>query len=388
MKDALGQRWLIVGIESLGSSKRAEEICKQYLCSSIHTATIVDESSKIKNHTANRAMRAVSFGRMSEYRTIMTGTPIANGPMDMFMQFEFLDPDIIGLGDFYSFRNRYAIMGGYDNKEIIGYRNLDELTEIVAPFVYQVRKKDALDLPPKLYVTREVELTDEQRRLYGTMKRGRIVATGDKSHIVENVLEKMLRLQEIAGGFVSYADAGAAKGKKTKRERIDKVLSKVTELLAIAEEAEGQSVIVWCAFKDEIYACVAALCNVYGRAAVVEIHGDIDEKQRNINKDLFQSGKARFLVGNAATGGLGLDMTAGSIEVYYSNTFNYIDRQQSEDRAHRIGQTKQVTIIDLVARGTVDAVIIEALRQKQNLSEYVRRSIARADTDHLYGETE
>jgi SNF2 family DNA or RNA helicase len=127
---------------------------------------------------------------------------------------------------------------------------------------------------------------------------------------------------------------------------------------------------------------------VYGRAAVVEIHGDIDEKQRNINKDLFQSGKARFLVGNAATGGLGLDMTAGSIEVYYSNTFNYIDRQQSEDRAHRIGQTKQVTIIDLVARGTVDAVIIDALQQKQNLSEYVRRSIARADTDHLYGETE
>ena len=122
----------------------------------------------IKNHAAQRSKVCVRLGLSAQYKLIMTGTPVANGPMDVFMQFEFLDPNILGVGDFYSFRNRYAIMGGYDDKQVIGYQNMPELIELMSPFVFQVRKSDVLtELPPKVYQVREVEMTEEQRRMLG-----------------------------------------------------------------------------------------------------------------------------------------------------------------------------------------------------------------------------
>jgi hypothetical protein len=307
--------------------------------------------------------------------------------MDVFMQFEYLDANIIGIGDFYSFRNRYAIMGGFEDRQVVGYQNMEELIEMLAPFVFQVRKSEVLtELPPKIYETREVQLNDEQKRLYKDIAKRDKTVSGDRGLTVTTVLERMLRLQEIAGGIITFErNPDLHNTSKFDKERVTGKNPKVEELLAIAEENEV-STIVWCRFIEEIHMVTEALRERYGDDQVVQIYGAIDEDTRWANvSDLFQSKKARFLVGNAATGGVGLNMTAAELVVYYSNSFSFTDREQSEDRAHRIGQTQSVTYIDLIAEGTVDAVVVEALRGKRDVSEFVRASINARNERQLLG---
>jgi SNF2 family DNA or RNA helicase len=378
---------LIIGVESLAAGS-AFRFAERFLMSSTKAIMAVDESSKIKNHTAIRAQNCVKLGRLCETRIAMTGTPIANGPMDVFMQFEFLDPNIIGLGDFYSFRNRYAVMGGYEDKQIIGYNHLDELTEIIEPFVFQVRKDEVFpDAPKKIYVRREIKLSKEQRRLYDQVKKSQMIQTDNKFLIIQNTLDKMLRLQEITGGIVSYSVAEEEmqeKGQKYYREYIEGPNPKLEELLFCVEENPG-STIIWCAYKEEIQLVKKALVIAYGEDQVVELHGDVDEATRDLNVNvLFQGKKARFMVANAATGGMGLTMSAAAVEIYYSNTFNYIDREQSEERAFGPDKPNGTVIIDILAEGTVDEHILNALVDKKNISEFVRSSI---DTlkDKIYG---
>jgi len=379
-------KYLVVGTESLAAGK-AIDYAKEFVDISVRVGIIVDEAHMIKNHSAIRSKNVVKLGKSANYKVIMTGTPIANGPMDVFMQFEFLDPNIIGIGDFYSFRNRYAIMGGFEQKEIVGYQNMPELIELVSPFVYQVRKSEVLtELPPKVYEVRQVQMNDEQRRLYKDVAKRSKAVSGDRGIAVNTVLERMLRLQEITGGIITYErNPDVHNPSKFVHDRIPGKNPKVEELLAITEE-NPVSTIVWCRFIQEITMVTEALREKYGAGAVVEIHGGVSEEDRDRNVfELFQNKRARFLVGNAATGGVGLNMTAAELVVYYSNSFNFVEREQSEDRAHRIGQTRSVTYIDLIAEGTVDDVVVTALRDKKNVSEFVRASINTANENNLLG---
>lgn len=376
-------KWLLVGVESLAAGS-AYEYVKRFAMANTKVLCAIDESSKIKTHNANRSEKACEIGRLCEYRLIASGTPMTKSPLDLYMQYEFLDPDIIGLGDYYSFRARYAVMGGYENKMVIGYENLDELTELVMPYTYQVRQSEVFD-STKEYVVREVELSPEQRAIYSDLRKFSRIGDIDRGLVVQNVLEKMLRQQEVVGGFVSYEHTEeqlakmretwgqAKKLPRTYRVPIPGANPKVSELLACTEDYEG-STIVWCAFKDEIYAVRDALRAKYGDDQVVEIHGDIDEHTRDQNVNvLFQGRKARFIVGNAATGGMGLTMDTAENIFYYSGTFNYVDRVQSEDRGTCPGKT--TLIVDIVARGTVDDTILAANDAKQDVSEYVRGKI-------------
>ena len=195
---------LIVGTESLAAGS-AMQFASKFVAVSTRVGMIVDEAHMIKNHSAVRSKNCVKLGNSAAYKVIMTGTPVANGPMDVFMQFEFLDPNIIGIGDFYSFRNRYAIMGGFEQRQVVGYQNLSELIELISPFVYQVRKSEVLsELPPKVYETREISMTDEQKRLYRELAKKNKAVTGDRGIMVKTVLERMLRLQEVTGGVITY----------------------------------------------------------------------------------------------------------------------------------------------------------------------------------------
>lgn len=378
---------LIVGTESLAAGN-AVLYAQKFVDVSTRVGMIVDEAHMIKNHSAVRSRNCVKLGKSAAYKLIMTGTPVANGPMDVYMQFEFLDPDILGIGDFYSFRNRYAVMGGFENKEIVGYQNMEELIELISPFVFQVRKSEVLtELPPKVYETREVQMTDEQRKLYKDIAKRDQTVVGDQGITVKSVLERMLRLQEITGGVITFErNPDIYNRSKFVHSRIEGRNPKVEELLSICEETEG-SMIVWCRFVEEIVMVTEALQAKYGKSSVVQIYGEITEEQRDHNvQDLFQQGKARFLVGNAATGGVGLNMTRAETVVYFSNSFSFTDREQSEDRAHRIGQTKSVTYIDLIAEGTVDSVVAQALREKKDVSEFVRVSINDKNKIDLFGD--
>lgn len=368
-----GFRWLIVGVESLAAGS-AKDYVERFLLTTTKAVMGVDESSKIKNHSANRSKECVRLGKMAERRIIMTGTPIANGPMDLYMQFEFINSNIIGVGDFYSFRNRYAIMGGYEEKQIIGYQNLPELMEVISPFICQVARKDVFtDLPPKITAVRRVKMTKEQSDLYKSMSKQKFVNIDEGVLTAQTTLEKMLRLQEITGGVVAYENPTGKP--KFLHRRINGTPAKVVEMMSVLEEIDG-SVIVWCAYVEEIKMVVEALSKQYGREQVVQIHGEIKEDERHHNVyQMFQTKKARFIVGNAATGGMGLKMSAAETVIYYSNTFNYTDRIQSEDRTQSSDQIKNVLYIDLMCENTVDELILEALESKQDVSNYVRKSI-------------
>lgn len=381
-------KWLLVGVESLAAGN-AYKMVERFAISSTKVLTAIDESSKIKSPTANRSERAVDIGRKSEYRGVLTGTPLAKNPLDLYMQYEFLDPNIIGLGDFYSFRARYAEMGGYERKEVIGYNNLDELIELVSPFTYQVRQHEVLT-HTKVPVTITVQMSKEQRALYTELrKKSRIGFEGDDLQmVVQNVLEKALRLQEIVGGHVSYLltddelerlRAIHGPGKKlprTRRERIPGKNPKVDAVLECAELYPGQT-IIWCRFRDEIEMVCEALRAEYGHDQVVELHGDIDEAQRDINVyDRFCGLKSRWLVGNAATGGMGLTMSEAENIIYFSNTHNFIDREQSEERGTEDGGS--TLIIDIICEGTVDEGIFTSNAEKKDLSEYIRDKITEA----------
>jgi SNF2 family DNA or RNA helicase len=378
-------KWLLVGVESLAAGK-AIDFAKRFALTSTRVLVAVDESSKIKTHNATRSENAVSLARMCEYRMIMTGTPLTKNPLDLYMQYEFLDPDIIGLGDYYAFRARYAEMGGYENRQVIGYNNLDELVELVSPYTFQVRQHEVFQ-HDKTRVLRTVQMAAEQKRLYKELKsKSRLGLLGsDLELVVQNVLEKSLRLQEIAGGFVSYqhteeelakmrATWGPAKKlPRTYRVPIPGPNPKLNDLLEACDEYEGQT-IIWCAFKEEIYAVRDALREKYGPDCVVELHGDIDEAQRDVNVyEMFQKKKARFIVGNTATGGMGLTMDIADSIFFYSNTYNFVDREQGEERGTAEG--KNTLIVDFACDGTIDGTIMAANEEKKDLSEYIRGKI-------------
>lgn len=377
---------LVVGTESLAAGS-ASLYAEKFVSVSVRCGMIIDEAHMIKTHNAVRSKNAVKIGKQAKYKLIMTGTPVANAPMDLFMQFEFLDTHIIGTGDFYSFRNRYAVMGGFENKQIIGYQNMEELIEIVSPYVYQVRKSEVLtELPPKVYEIREVQFNEEQRSLYRDIAKKNRAVLGDRGLTVNTVLERMLRLQEICGGIITFErNPDLFNASKWEHSRISGKNPKIEELLSITEEYQV-STIIWCRFIEEIQMVTEALAEKYGADQIVQIYGKISEEDRDNNvQNKFQQKKARFLVGNASTGGTGLNMTAAELVVYYSNSFNYVERDQSEDRAHRIGQTKSVTYIDLVMEKSVDGMILDALKNKKNVSEFVRESINTKNLESLLG---
>jgi SNF2 family DNA or RNA helicase len=379
---------MIVGIESMSAQwkkGRAFEYAYRFMLS--HTIEmVVDEGHLIKNHDANRSKNCVVLGRLAKKRLLMTGTPIAQGPMDLYMQFEYLNPEIIGVGDFYSFRNRYAIMGGYENREIVGYDHMSELMELIKPWVFQCTKKETLDLPEKLYTKRIIQMTTEQRKLYNKIKKDRIAelpVSQDATLVAENVLVMYTALQQITGGFISYyREDGEKRIRET--EQLPGKNPKVTELMEVIAETPDQPMIIWARYKYEIKQIMEALSAA--KLAAVEYHGDIpigEARDEQVKK--FKSGKAQYIVATQDTGGVGNTWNEAHTVVYFSNSFKLIDRKQSEDRCHRIGQTNNVLYIDLVVENSVDESIIEAIKNKQDLATFVQCSLKREGLSGIVG---
>lgn len=377
---------MVIGLESLSAGSMAG-MMREFAMAHTKVMMAIDESHMIANPKARRALECVTMRNLTAYRTTLTGTPISTGPMNLYMQFEFLDPDIIGTGDYYSFRNRYAVMGGYRNAQgrpmqIVGYQNIEELTATVAPFVFECRKSEVLDLPPKVFKKSYVELTKEQRTLYDKIKKEQTYEWAGKEVTCENVLGVALRLHQVAGGYITtYTEEEGPNGKIKRVPTVHEIVPwdknpKVLDMLDYA--ADEKPMIIWCAYRAEIAACVAALKEKFPHLVTREIHGGVSEADRNRAKDEFQSGKCTYLVGNTATGGASLTLTACEIMYYFNNTEKMVDREQSEDRAHRDGLTHSVLYIDSIAERTVDVTIMKSLGLKVNLSDYIRDHIANA----------
>ena len=358
----------VMNIEAFSSKPGLEEATK--FLSAYRAMMAIDESTTIKTPSAKRTKNVISVSRYAYYKRIMTGSPVTKSPLDLYSQCEFLDPDLLGHSSYYTFRARYANMQtinvGGRSVSIVrpnnSYRNLGELSDTVGRFSYRILKEDCLDLPDKVFEKRIVELTKEQKKAYDMMRTIALAELDGKVCSTVNVLTQLLRLHQITCGHFK-ADDGTIK--HLKNNRLD-------ELMALLEETEGK-VIIWANYVEDIKNIVATLKKTHGEASTVEYHGSVDQRGRQKQIALFQekNGPARYFVGNPQTGGYGITLTAASTVVYYSNNYDLEKRLQSEDRAHRIGQTNKVTYVDLICEKTVDEKIVKALRNKINVANEI-----------------
>ena len=362
--------FLIMNVEAL-STKKGSKFAFDFLFNK-NTLFAVDESTTIKSPSANRTKNIVRLSKYAQYRRILTGSPVTRSPLDLYTQCEFLDPALLGYNSYYSFRARYAEMinrsaGGRSFKQVIGYKRLDELNALLKTFSSRVLKKDCLDLPDKIYITRTIELTPEQRKTYDELKKYAITDLYNEAEqrqqvSVTSVLTKMLRLHQIACGFTTTDE----------EENIELKSKRIDELMSILEESEGKAVI-WANYRYDIKRIVNEIRKTYGDDSVGSYFGDTSDADRAKNLEKFQDldSPMRFIVGNTQTAGYGINLTAASTVVYYSNNFDLEKRLQSEDRAHRIGQVNKVTYIDIICKDTVDEKIVKALLAKQNIAAQV-----------------
>jgi len=333
----------------------------------------IDESTTIKNHKAKRTKALMKIASAFKYKRLLTGSPVTKSPMDLYSQCEFLRPGLLGYDSYYAFQGRYAVvqrktMGSHAFQQVVGFRNLDELTFKIDQFSYRVLKQDCLDLPDKIYTVRYVGLTKQQRDMYNSIKQHALVMldNGELS-TAPAVITQMLRLQQILSGHLKTDDGDTIYFDSKRMDALKEIL----------EEHDGKA-IIWSRFRYDIRQITKMLNDTFGQGCAASYYGDTsdDERQRAI-KDFQNSEHLKFFVGNPSTAGYGLTLTEADLVIYYANDFNLETRAQSEDRAHRIGQKNNVTYVDLISEGTIDERIVKSLQSKIDIGAKVLGEEAR-----------
>lgn len=358
MRNVSDSLWHIVGIESVSSSDRVALTANSVI--NKHSFVVVDESSYIKGHNSKRTKRITRMAERAKYKTILTGTPLSQGVVDLYAQMRFLSPSILGYQSFYSFAaNHLEFHPDYPNMVVRSHKT-DYLAEKIAPFAYQVTKDEAgLKLPEKLYDSRYCSMTDEQANLYNRAKYEILLGCPDDLLDSYVIFQLFTALQQIASGFWNRSGETI----EVEHNRIDCLLS------AISSIPEGKQIIIWCKFIHSLKAIAEKLDNV------ALYYGDLNEKERAAELESFRNGDARFLMATMATGGHGLTLNEAAYSIFYENGFKYSERLQAEDRCHRIGQTRRPTYIDIVVNCGIDRHIQDALARKANLAADFKRKV-------------
>jgi len=355
---------LVMNVEALSTEKGVKFATK--FINSHKTLMAIDESTTIKTPTARRTKNIIKIGVNAKYKRIMTGSPITKNPLDLYTQCEFLDPWLLDFSSYYAFRNRYAEMKtmhvhGRSIQVVDKFQNLGELSDTVKEFSYRVLKEDCLDLPPKVFIKRHITLTPDQKKVYEQMKKAAMTMLNGKVTTTMTVLTQLMRLHQITCGYVT-ADDGTTQQVESNR---------LNELMSILEETEGK-VIIWANYQLSVGEIIQKIIKVYGKDSYVHYYGLTPQEDRQDFIRKFQNDpKCRFIIGTPQTGGYGITLTQANTVIYYSNGYDLEKRLQSEDRAHRIGQKKTVTYIDLICEDTVDEKIVKALRDKINIASEV-----------------
>lgn len=356
-------RVLVMNIEAVSASQRAVKFLQEFMAGE-PCIIGVDESSTIKNPSAARTKTLLKLRDLARWRRIMTGTPLTRDPLDLFSQFEFLYPQCLGERNFFAFRRRYAVLeeknfGGRKVQIPVSFRDVEHLGRIVRTHSFVATKEECLDLPPKVYQTRYVEMTEQQERMYHSLKEYCVAQIGTDTFVSATVvITQILRLYQILLGRAVDEEGGTTHIPTRRMEGVD----------AIIDETSGK-IIWWCSYRDDVSVLVEHLRR-RGRR-VVQYDGGVDREGRADAVEEFQNGAADDFVGTVHTGGYGITLTAARTVVYFSNSPDAEKRWQSEDRAHRIGQTGSVLYIDLVVKGTVEEKFIALLKKKKSLSDSV-----------------
>ena len=325
---------------------------------------ICDESQRIKEPKAKQSQAMHKLGDVAKYKLILSGTPIQNNAIDLYSQYRFLDPTVFGT-NFYAFRSRYAIMGGFDRRQIVGYRDLDKLIQKEHSIAYRVTKEEALDLPEQTFLTQYITLEGKDKQLYDKIKRDSFAELENGGVITApTVLTKLLRLQQFTGGFIQ-ADEGL------KPEYVFKgKLSALEDILDDYVLSAGKKLVIFCRFRPEIDLISKSLEKK--RIRYASIYGDIKINDRgDIVKQFQTDPEVKVFLAQIDTAGLGITLTAADTCVYYSVNFNYAAYSQSLARIHRIGQKNRCTYIHLTVEHSIDETILKALAKKEDLAKTV-----------------
>ena len=353
----------LMNIEAL-AHQPAVQFLHNYLLGTMSLMAI-DESTTIKSPTAKRTKNILKVCNGAHYRRILTGSPVTKNPLDLYSQCQFLDEDLLGFSSYYAYKARYAIevkrhSSTHSFNHVVGFRNLDELSQKLGTFSFRVLKEDCLDLPSKIYSPRYIELTKEQEKAYNDLATFAIAQLEGQTLTVNNTMTMLLRLHQITCGYMPSDDGQPAVPINNNR---------MVELMNVLEEVDGK-VIIWANYRYSIFDIKQNLEKKFGDDSVVTYFGDTKDKDRQEIVKTFQDPESpvRFFVANQQTGGYGLTLTQAHTVVYFSNNYDLEKRIQSEDRAHRIGQKNNVTYIDIICEKTVDENIVNSLRNKIDLA--------------------
>jgi SNF2 family DNA or RNA helicase len=364
-------------VNTKAGKETAERFLKRY-----NAMFVIDESQRIKTPTAKRTKAIIELSKLAVSRRIASGTLVANSPLDLFSQYEFLQPGLLGTRSFRAFTAEYAELLPPDNPlvqtirqrsrargtpQVVAknpdgrpkFRNLGKLHNIISPHTYRVLKEDCLDLPEKIYTTQYFELSAAQRRVYERVKSELRYERDDGEIDTFTALTLINKLRQITSGFIMVD------GEATSLREAGPRLSALKEIVA---DNDGQ-LIIWASFREEIRQIYSMLVDM--EIPTVTYYGDTSDADREAAIDDFQSGAARVFIGHPAAAGTGLTLTAASTVVYYSCSYSLEQRLQSEDRAHRIGVKHNVVYIDLAARDTIDEQIANALQSKKGVAAEV-----------------
>lgn len=328
---------------------------------------IADESQRIKTYDAAQSKAMHELGDQARYKLILSGTPVQTAAIDIWSQYRFLDKTVFG-DNFFKFRGRYAIMGGYGNKKIVGYKDLEGLIKKEHSIAFRVTKDEALDLPEQTFETRKIQFNQKEKNLYERIKKDSYAELDGGGHITATtVLTRLLRLQQLAGGFLVQDDA--QKPQLVSRAKLD-ALADIIEDYVIGS---GKNLVIFARFIAEVKAIMELADKVLPKELKqVAIYGDIKKEDRgDIVKQFQEDPKTVLFIGQIDTAGTGITLTAADTCVYYSKNFNYATYSQSLSRIHRIGQRNCCTYIDLEIEGTIDELISKALSRKEDMAKTV-----------------
>jgi len=344
------------------------------------TLSVVDESTLIKNPKAKRTKAVLKHVSLqSQYRRILSGLPAPNGPLDLYSQIAFLGSDLLGHSSYYSFKSRYAIQepirvaGGRVFNQVVGFRHLEELSQKIQSFSTTLSKEDCLDLPDKMYKNIYITLSPRQKKIYEQMKNEALIQlTNEEQVSAQQVITILLRLQQIASGFIK-TDQGSLYLIDDNKES-----PRLQALESVCRGTE-RKVLIWTQYLAELNMICSMFEKEFPGESYVTYHGDTSSEKRQKAVEQFQNPKSavRFFVGQIQAGGRGLTLTEAKTVVFFSNTYNLELRQQAEDRAHRIGQKNNVTYIDLIAEGTIDETVGKSQKLKLDL---VKRLMHKEET--------
>lgn len=385
--DSSELRILVMNVEALQNS-RGIAFARRFAMACSKLMIVLDESSCFKNPKAERTKQVMLLKPYSKWRRIMDGTLAStHGPFDLFSQYSFLSSTILHTTSYWAFKAEYADVldahhplvrniksksGIRRTPQIVArdadghprYRNLDRLTALIKPHTFRVLKKDCLDLPEKIYKFVWFDMTPKQRAVYVKASSENRLALEDRDTPFNKLVAQM-KLMQITSGYYIHPDA-----KEPVRIPGDNPKLALLVERALPLSACGEKLIVWARFRVQIEDIVRALAEA-GIDDVVQYHGGISKADRNEAIEQFERGSAKVFVGQQQAGGRGLTLVAASNVFYFSNTYGLGDRVQSEDRAHRIGQTKAVVYTDFCARDSVDYDCIESLQRKSMVADAI-----------------